>query len=88
MPLYSPTLGAAIENAAIESELGVSVPVMKPEYLVLFKIESMRDKDNNDAFALLRIFGVPEKARALVRKYRPQMIDDLEQAIAISELSI
>lgn len=83
-----PYAEAAIDNAATESELGVSVPVMKPEYLVLFKIESMRDKDNNDAFALLRIFGVPQKARQLVKKYKPQMIDDLEQAIAISELKI
>lgn len=79
----------AIETASTETELGVSIPVMKPEYLVLFKIDSMREKDNDDAFALLRIFGVPDKARALARKYyKPGLIDDLEQSIAISQLKV
>lgn len=78
----------AVETAVMERELGVSVPVMRPEYLVLFKLESMREKDNTDAFALLRVFGVAEKARAVVRKHRPQMIDDLEQAISIAEMSV
>lgn len=61
---------------------------MKPEYLILFKIESMRDKDNNDAFALLRLSGVQDKARDLVKKYKPNLVDDLEQAISIADMMV
>ncbi len=78
----------AIHAAVVEKELGSSLPVMRPEHLVLFKIDSMREKDNGDAFALLRVPGVAQKARLLVRRFKPSLVDDLEQAIAISELTI
>ena len=74
---------------AVEKDIdGAKIRVMTPEFLVLFKIDSMRDKDNQDVFALLRIHGVAQKVRPLMQKYLPDRIDDLESAIAIADLMI
>lgn len=85
---FFPYAEEAIRNSIIQTEFGISIPVMKPEYLILFKIESMRDKDNNDAFALLRLTGIQDKARLLIKKYKPNLVDDLEQAISIADMMV
>ncbi len=78
----------AIRNAVTSTELGQAIKVVKPEYLILFKLDSMREKDHQDAYRLLTLSGVPDKARALVKRLLPHYIDDLEQAIAISQLEL
>lgn len=76
----------AIATAVLKNISGVTVPVMRPEYLVAFKLRSARDRDISDALHLLLIDGVADKARAVITKHDKNSLPDLEQLISMTEL--
>lgn len=76
----------AIEKAREYDFLGTRIKVALPEYLILFKLVPMRDRDVSDIIALLALNGVPNKAMDLVMKYSPTEMEDLDQMIKMAEL--
>lgn len=78
----------SIDTAVEKEEMGVVVKVVKPEYLLLFKIESSRNIDVTDILQLLQIDGVADKTRDLVYKYMPTNMEDFEQYVSMAENGI
>lgn len=76
----------AIRKADAQDFLGAKIRIALPEYLILFKMVSMRDRDVSDILALLTLNGVPKKAMELVEKYSPTSLEDLSQMIQMAEL--
>lgn len=70
----------AIQYARKRLVEGVDLPVVTPEYLILYKMHAGRDKDQDDIAELLKIHGVHKLARDLVERYlSPQHAEDLDQ---------
>lgn len=70
----------AIRNARDQFVESVKVPVVTPEYLILYKMHAERELDQEDVIALVRLPGVYERARDLVERYlSPQHAEELEQ---------
>lgn len=78
-PLYFKWTDEALSHAVKKPFLGKEIRVLTPAYLVLYKFEAARDKDMNHLKALLRIEGVADKARPLIKKFMPQELSDFEQ---------
>jgi predicted nucleotidyltransferase len=79
----------AIDTSHKDSKLfGLNLRIVKPEFLILYKIEVARDQDNTDIKNLLRLQDIPDKTRPLVKKYLPNSIDNLEQLIKESEIGV
>ncbi len=83
-----PWLNEALLSAQEESGLGVKVKIIRPEYLVLFKLRAARDRDVSDIKGLLSLDGVSEKSRYLVNKFMPDRFDDIEQMIRENEFGV
>ena len=78
-PFYFAWTKEALAQAVKKPFLGRDLKILTPEYLVLYKFEASRDKDMNHLKALLRIEGIAEKAKPLVKKYMPRELEDFEQ---------
>lgn len=76
----------AIEVAKPYDFFGIKIKVALPEYLILFKMIPMRDRDVSDILGLLSLETIPNKARNLVWKFLPAETEDLEQMIKMAEL--
>jgi len=58
---------------------GIRIKVLPPEYLIVTKLFAGRGKDFGDVVYLLKSGNVDiRKARALVKKFIPQYLDDFE----------
>jgi hypothetical protein len=58
------------QNAIRTAEMSdLGVPVAKPEYLILYKLQALREKDIDDIKNLLKLDGIYEKSKVLVLKY-------------------
>lgn len=70
----------AIRHAQERLVEGVDLPVITPEYLILYKMHAERALDLSDVTTLLKLPYVYERARVLVEKYlSPQQAEDLDQ---------
>jgi hypothetical protein len=63
---YFPWTDEAIRKAK-DSDLGL--PICTPEYLILYKFKAGREKDFSDIKGLLKLKGVYELAKPLIKKY-------------------
>jgi len=70
----------ALNNPNIVNYEGSKLAVVKPEYLALMKLDTMRDKDEQDLMVILgwKNFDM-ERFEELVRRYLPERLEDLEQ---------
>jgi hypothetical protein len=78
----------AIATAEDKNTSGISLRVVKPEYLILYKLESSRDRDLDDILRLLRLEGIPEKTRDLMLKFLPESIEDFDQLVEEAKLGL
>lgn len=79
----------AIQHAVHKSESGVSVPVVTPEYLILYKMKAARFKDLEDVKELLKLSGVYGKAKKLVHHYfSAEDLEDFEQLAGEAEFGV
>lgn len=69
-------------------DLGIKLRVIKPEYLILFKLRAARERDIGDIKGLLSLDGVADKARHLVNRYMTDDLDDLNQMIKEVEFGV
>lgn len=71
----------AIRKANQISIFGILLPVVTPEYLVLYKMSAQRNiADERDVMNLLKIPGVADRSRKLVAMHlSPQHVEELEQ---------
>jgi len=68
----TPWTDEAVRNASLQTVMGIPVPVLTPEYLILYKFA----KDMDDIKGLLTLPGVPAKAKELVRRFMPHELED------------
>ncbi len=79
----------AIQNAAKMSSSGVEIPVVLPEYLILYKFKAARSKDLEDIKDLLKLQGIYGKTRKLVQGYFSiEDLEDLEQLAREAEYGV
>jgi hypothetical protein len=79
-PATYPWNQEAIHHARELPVEGVVLPVITPEYLVLYKMQVERVKDQADVIALLKLPRIHKKARKLVERYLSQQhVEDLDQ---------
>lgn len=70
----------AIQHAREHPVEGVDLPVITPEYLILYKMHAERELDQTDVIALLKLPGIYKRARGLVKRYLSlQHAEDLDQ---------
>ena len=70
----------AIQHAKKQLVEGVLLPVVTPEYLILYKMHAERDKDHEDIIKLLKLPDVYRVARLVVGRYLSlQHVEDLDQ---------
>jgi hypothetical protein len=68
---------------------GISLRVTTPEYLILYKMQAERDKDYRDTIELLKLQGVFEKTRELVKKHlSEEYAKELDQWMRIAQLDL
>lgn len=78
----------AIRTAEEKDISGIPLKVVKPEFLILYKLESSRDRDIDDILRLLRLKGVAEKTKEVILKYSPENLDDFNQLVEESSLGL
>lgn len=78
----------AIATAEEKSISGIALKVVRPEFLILYKLESSRDRDVDDILRLLRLKGVAEKTREVMLKYLPDSIEDFDQLVEEANLGL
>ena len=78
----------AIANAEVKTLTGIPLKVVRPEYLILYKMESSRDRDIDDILRLLRLAGIAGKTRKLFEKYLPESLSDFDQLVEESKLGL
>jgi hypothetical protein len=78
----------AIATAVVRTVLGVQVPVVLPEYLILYKFLAARERDVEDIVGLLSLPKVPGRARDLIIQYMPEEIEDFDQLVAEAEFGV
>lgn len=84
-----PWVDDAIRHANIVDIGGVYMRVARPEYLILFKLFVLRERDESDIIQLLRAdIGLYERARKLVKQYLPEFLDDLKSLDDMASLGM
>ncbi len=79
----------AIKSAVQKSDTGTSIPVVLPEYLILYKMHAARQRDLEDVKDLLKNNKVYGKARKLVHQYfTPEDLEDFEQLAREAEFGV
>ena len=76
-----------IKNAMVKNFKGSKLYFVSPEYLIVMKLQLLRDKDEDDIIGLLRFKGLNKKLLSnLVQKYAHDKMEDLEQLVLMSTL--
>ena len=66
----------------------IGYPVLDLPYLVLMKMEASRSRDFGDLGTMLGLASEEElnRVRAVIRRYAPDMVDDLESFIYLGKV--
>ena len=80
--------GKTISTAVNTAIMGISTKVALPEYLILFKLQAGRDRDESDIKALLTLKGVSDRAKPLVEKYLPDFLEDFSSLTLAAEYGL
>ncbi|MGB0385213.1 MAG: hypothetical protein ACPGWR_10350 [Ardenticatenaceae bacterium] len=80
-----PWLSEALTNLRQDP---IGYPVLDLPYLVLMKMEASRSRDFGDLGTMLGLASEEElnRVRAVIRRYAPDMIDDLESFIYLGQV--
>ena len=77
----------ALFYAQETTDFGIKLKIIKPEYLVLFKLRAGRERDIQDIKGLLSL-PITEKVRKLVNEYDSDNLEDIEQMIREVEYGV
>jgi hypothetical protein len=79
----------AIKHAIHKSESGIPLPVVTPEYLILYKMKAARFKDLEDIKALIRSDrGIYGKGKKLIQSFTAEDLEDFEQLAREAEYGV